>query len=142
MRTAADPDGASAPRAAPTRPASAGWWARLVERLAPSAQTLEADELISASATLGCTTIARAPLAVPVRVAGTIRTLTLRSRAQVPALEVDLYDGSDTLTLVFLGRRAIRGITPGRRLVARGRVTRRGSGLVMYNPTYELLPAA
>ncbi len=114
----------------------------MVERLAPSAQTLEADELISASATLGCTTIARAPLAVPVRVAGTIRTLTLRSRAQVPALEVDLYDGSDTLTLVFLGRRAIRGITPGRRLVARGRVTRRGSSLVMYNPTYELLPAA
>jgi hypothetical protein len=99
-------------------------------------------ELISASETLGCTTIARAPLAVRVRVAGTVRTLTLRSRAQVPALEVDLYDGSETLTLVFLGRRAIRGITPGRRLVAGGRVTRRGSSLVMYNPTYELLPDA
>lgn len=113
-----------------------------MERLAPSAQSLEADELITASETLGCTTIARAPIAVPVRVAGTIRTLTLRSRAQVPALEVDLYDGSDTLTLVFLGRRAIRGIAPGRRLVAAGRVTRRGSALVMYNPTYELLPAA
>ena len=142
MRTAADSEGAPAPRGAASRPASTGWWARLVERLAPSAQTLEADELISASETLGCTTIARAPLAVRVRVAGTVRTLTLRSRAQVPALEVDLYDGSETLTLVFLGRRAIRGITPGRRLVAGGRVTRRGSSLVMYNPTYELLPDA
>lgn len=142
MRTAADTDGAPAPRGAVSQPTPTGWWARLVERLAPSAQTLEADELISASATLGCTTIARAPLAVRVRVAGTVRSLTLRSRAQVPALEVDLYDGSETLALVFLGRRAIRGITPGRRLVACGRVTRRGSGLVMYNPTYELLPDA
>lgn len=135
--------GSGAPvRGSAPRPAGGGWWGRVVERLAPSAQSLEADELITASETLGCTTIARAPIAVPVRVAGTIRTLTLRSRAQVPALEVDLYDGSDTLTLVFLGRRAIRGIAPGRRLVAAGRVTRRGSALVMYNPTYELLPAA
>jgi RecG-like helicase len=125
------------------RPATRGGrWSRLVDRLAPSPVVYEADELRTASETLGCSTIATAPIAVPVRVAGTIRSLTLRSRAQVPALEVDLYDGSETLVLVFLGRRAIRGITPGRRLVARGRVTRRGSSLVMYNPTYELLPAA
>lgn len=116
--------------------------APLLDRLLPSAATVEADELQNAAQTLGCIPIAEAPLAVPVRVTGAIRSLTLRSRAQVPALEVDLYDGSHTVTLIFLGRRAIRGLTPGRRLIARGRVTRRRSGLVMYNPTYELLPAA
>lgn len=91
---------------------------------------------------LNMTVIAHAPIAVPVRVGGSVRSLTLRCRSQVPALEVDLYDGSEALTLIFLGRRSIRGITPGRGLIAAGRVTRRGSRLVMYNPTYELLPVA
>ena len=121
---------------------SANWWQRVADRLAPSARTIEADELRSKFDALDTTSIADAPFAVRVRVGGTVRSLTLRSRAQVPALEVDLYDGSDALTLVFLGRRVIRGITPGRDLIASGRVTRRGSTLVMYNPTYELLPAS
>ena len=121
---------------------SNNWWQRLAERLAPSARTLEANELRSKFDALNTTSIAAAPIAVPVRVGGTVSSLVLRCRAQVPALEVELYDGSDSLTLVFLGRRAIRGITPGRGLIAAGRVTRRGSALVMYNPTYELLPDA
>ncbi|MFL6071217.1 MAG: OB-fold nucleic acid binding domain-containing protein [Actinomycetes bacterium] len=118
------------------------WWNRLSERLAPSATAIEADELRSKFDTLQTTAIVQCPLAVPVRVGGTVRSLVLRCRAQVPALEVDLYDGSDSLTVVFLGRRAIRGITPGRGLIVTGRVTRRGNDYVMYNPTYELLPAA
>jgi hypothetical protein len=120
----------------------AGWWQRLAARLAPSAGALEADELRTKFDTLRTTSIVEAPLATRVRVGGTVRSLTLRCRSQVPALEVDLYDGSDVLTLVFLGRRAIRGITPGRGIIASGRVTRRGSRPVMYNPTYELLPVS
>jgi hypothetical protein len=118
------------------------WWGRLVERLAPSPSAIEADDLRSRFDAFDLTPIADAPLAVPVRVGGAVRSLTLRCRTQIPALEVDLYDGSDALILVFLGRRSIRGITPGRGLVASGRVTRRDGRLVMYNPTYELLPAA
>ncbi|MCZ3385930.1 MAG: OB-fold nucleic acid binding domain-containing protein [Actinomycetia bacterium] len=118
------------------------WWQRLAERMAPSAKAIEADELRTRFTALQTTSIASAPIAVRVRVGGTVRSITLRCRAQVPALEVDLYDGSDALTLIFLGRRVIRGITPGRALIVSGRVTRRGSTLVMYNPTYDLLPAA
>lgn len=118
------------------------WWNRLAERLAPSAVTIEADELRSRFTTLETTEIVACPLAVPVRVGGTVRSLVLRCRAQVPALEVELYDGSDSLTVVFLGRRGIRGITPGRELIVTGRVTKRGAEYIMYNPTYELLPAA
>jgi hypothetical protein len=118
------------------------WWNRVADRLAPSATSIEAGELRSRFTTLDTTAIVDCPLAVPVRVGGTVRSLVLRCRAQVPALEVDLYDGSDSLTVVFLGRRAIKGITPGRGLIVTGRVTRRGPDFVMYNPTYELLPAA
>jgi RecG-like helicase len=125
-----------------TTPTATGWWSRLVERLAPSHGAIEADDLRSRFVELDLTAIADAPLAVPVRVGGAVRSLTLRCRSQVPALEVDLHDGSDALTLVFLGRRAIRGITPGRGLIASGRVTRRDGHYVMYNPTYELLPVA
>jgi hypothetical protein len=124
-----------------TTPTATTWWSRLVERLAPSAGEIEADDLRSRFDALGLTAIADAPVAVPVRVGGSVRSLTLRCRSQVPALEVDLYDGSDALTLIFLGRRAIRGIAPGRGLIAAGRVTKRDGRLVMYNPTYELLPA-
>jgi RecG-like helicase len=118
----------------------ASWVRRFADRIAPSADAIEADELRARLDPLKCSLISLAPQAVPVRVAGTVRSVTLRPRAQDPALEVELYDGSGSLTLVFLGRRAIRGLTPGRHLVARGRVTRRGSSPVMYNPTYDLLP--
>lgn len=64
----------------------------------------------------------------------------LRPLAGVPTLEVELYDGSGTVTLVFLGRRRIRGIEPGRSLVARGRLTTRAGRPTLYNPAYELRP--
>ena len=38
-----------------------------------------------------------------VRVAGTLRTVTLRPRAGVPALEAELFDGTAPLDVVWLG---------------------------------------
>lgn len=113
---------------------------RFIERLLPSAHTVEADELRVGTLERRCATVANAPLAVPVTVSGTLRTVTLRPTADVAALEAELYDGTGTLTLIWLGRRAIRGVTPGRIVQASGRVTMRGEHLVMFNPTYELLP--
>jgi hypothetical protein len=42
------------------------------------------------------------------------------------------------VTLVFLGRRSIAGIEPGRQLTARGRIAIRDGRKVIYNPYYEL----
>ncbi len=75
------------------------------------------------------------------KVCGVLKSVSLRPRAGVPAVEADLYDGSGHLTLVFLGRRVIAGIEPGRRLIADGRVTCHDDVSMMYNPRYELLPA-
>ena len=52
--------------------------------------------------------------------------------------EAELYDGSDLVTLVWLGRRHIPGIQPGRAMTARGRVAVRDNRKVIYNPFYEL----
>ena len=74
-------------------------------------------------------------------VCGVLKSVSLRPRAGVPAVEADLYDGSGHLTLVFLGRRAIAGIEPGRRIVATGRANCQEDLPIMYNPRYQLLPA-
>ena len=73
-----------------------------------------------------------------VSVSGRLRTVAYTPRTNLPTLEADLYDGSDVVTLVFLGRRSIVGIEPGRQLTARGRIALRDDRKVIYNPYYEL----
>ena len=84
--------------------------------------------------------IAEAPDREIVRLRGTLRTVTLRPRAGVPVLEAELFDGSGTVTVVWLGRRRIGGITPGRSLQVQGRLSLHDGARVMYNPRYELMP--
>jgi hypothetical protein len=64
--------------------------------------------------------------------------VTLRPRGGVPALEAELYDGSGLITLVWLGRRRIAGIEPGRAIKVTGRVGVQDRMRVMFNPRYEL----
>ena len=63
----------------------------------------------------------------------------LRPRGGVPALEAELYDGTGTLTLIWLGRRRIAGIGPGRAVEVSGRIGEHDGQRVLYNPRYELL---
>lgn len=88
----------------------------------------------------GEVSIADAPDREPVIVNGQLRTVTLRPRGGVPALEAELYDGSAVLTVIWLGRRQIVGIEPGRSLRVRGRIGVLDGIRTMYNPRYELLP--
>jgi hypothetical protein len=63
-------------------------------------------------------------------------------KTNLPTLEAELFDGSGTVTLVWLGRRRIVGIEPGRRLSASGRLAVQGERKVIYNPFYELEASA
>jgi hypothetical protein len=114
---------------------------RTVTRLASSAKEHEAQELQKDCVDMGAVLISELPDRELVRVAGTLRTVTLRPRAGVPALVAELYDGSGSISLVWLGRRQIPGIEPGRALIASGRVTRDHEQPVIFNPRYELRPA-
>lgn len=86
----------------------------------------------------GTMAIGDAPDRQRVRLSGTLRTVTLRPRGGVPALEAELSDGSGVITLVWLGRRRIAGIDAGRSLQAEGRIGVHDGTRVMYNPRYEL----
>lgn len=100
----------------------------------------EAHDLQVAYAAKDVGRIADAPDRAPVRLRGTLRTITLRPRGGVPALEAELFDGSGTVTVIWLGRRRIAGITPGRSLQVQGRIGRHDGQRIIYNPRYELIP--
>ena len=57
-------------------------------------------------------------------------------------MEADLWDGTGNITLIWLGRRDIKGIRPGRRIVVRGRLARIKGERTIYNPQYLLQPSA
>jgi hypothetical protein len=113
-----------------------GLFTRTLERLSPEHQ--EAGELMEDAAKAGCSPITALPDRCYADVHGTLRSVTLRPVDGITALEAELYDGSDSVTLIWLGRRTIEGVEAGRRLTAHGRIGRRREERVLYNPAYEL----
>jgi hypothetical protein len=111
---------------------------RALTRLTADEEELDDKELQDESVSAGATHVSACSIGGPVCVAGSLRAVVLRPRAGVPTLEAELYDGTGTVTLIWLGRRRIRGIDPGRQLVARGRLTRHDGRETIYNPSYEL----
>ncbi|MGH3371628.1 MAG: OB-fold nucleic acid binding domain-containing protein [Nocardioidaceae bacterium] len=112
-------------------------WRRNLSRWA-SSDDLDAKELRSDTAKAGCCPIADAADREYVELQGSLRTVTLRPRGGVPALEAELYDGSGVITLIWLGRRRIAGVEPGRQVRVSGRIGVQEKARVMYNPRYEL----
>lgn len=84
--------------------------------------------------------IVDAPEREQVVINGVLRTVTLRPRGGVPALEAELDDGSGVITVVWLGRRRISGIDPGRSVMVAGCIGRQNDVPIMFNPRYELRP--
>jgi len=112
----------------------------LLRRLTAGQEELEAEELREEVGAENATPIVSCAERRRFRVAGTLRTVTLRPRGGAPALEAELYDGSDVIDLVWLGRRKIAGIEPGRVVRAEGLVSLQDGRKVMFNPRYELRP--
>ena len=112
-----------------------------LHRLSSSEQTLEAEDLRETADRFGGTPVQELPDRQPACVCGTLKSVTLRPRAGVPALVAELYDGTGVLHVVWLGRRQIAGIEPGRRIKVVGRVAQRDGRPVVFNPSYDLLPA-
>ncbi len=99
-----------------------------------------ARDLRKTYADRGLDQIGSAPDRERVQLRGTLRTVTLRPRGGVPALEAELSDGTGVILVVWLGRRRIAGITPGRSMQIQGRIGQHDGQRIMYNPRYELIP--
>lgn len=115
---------------------------RMIGRFTATRDEIEAQELREGAADAGGTPIGNCCDREQAMICGTLRTVTFRPRAGVPALEAELYDGSGTVALVWLGRRRIAGIEPGRAIRVSGRIALTEGRPVIFNPRYELRPSA
>ena len=113
---------------------------RALRRFASSNAELESEELQQNVREEGAVPIRTCEDRQQVQLTGTVSTVTINPRGGHPALEVELRDGSGAVTLVWLGRRQIPGIDPGRTLKVSGRISCHEGRRLMYNPRYELLP--
>jgi hypothetical protein len=111
-----------------------------LQRLVADSAALHAADLQAECRDDGAMPIADTQPHEFVDVAGTLRTVTLRPRGTSLTMEADLWDGTGSVTLVWLGRRDIPGIRPGRRIEVHGRMARIKDERTIYNPSYELRP--
>ncbi len=91
-----------------------------LQKLTADPDALHAADLQAECRDEGATPIADTAAHEYVDVAGTLRTVTLRPRGTSLTMEADLWDGTGSVTLVWLGRRDIPGIRPGRRIRCTG----------------------
>jgi hypothetical protein len=113
---------------------------KMVERLTRPVGELDRRALEQFCDELGLMSMTEVEPRTPVRVAGEVRSVRIVPRAGAAALEVTITDGRGAVTAVFLGRRKITGLSPGRRVIVDGVAGRDGTRLLLYNPEYALLP--
>lgn len=116
----------------------------LWRRLAASALESEAADLRDVTAVMGATATCDCHVGEFACVYGSIRSLTIRPDSKTPVTEAEVWDGAGAMSLVWMGRSSIPGISLGQTIMAVGRVARGAAqdSLVMYNPRYQLIPRA
>lgn len=114
----------------------------LWRRLTASRAEQEAQELQREVEQHRSTPISECERGCEVVVSGTVSSVSMRPKTEVPALEIEVYDGTGRLRVVWLGRRRIPGVDPGRRITVTGRLTSLSDLPTIYNPRYELKPSA
>jgi hypothetical protein len=115
----------------------------LVGRITKSVEDTDREQLDAFCDNLpDLTRLDQLPLRIPVRFAGEITSVRIVPRAGAPALEVTISDGRGSVVAVFLGRRKIAAMSPGRRIEAEGVAVARGPERLVYNPWYRFIPKA
>lgn len=115
---------------------------RLIRRLTSDVEELDADDLSRDAERSGAKPARDCRCGDEVTVLGRLRCVELSPKDAAATLQAELFDGTDTVTLIWVGRRRIPGIEPGRLIKVRGRVAVKDGRKVVYNPDYELRQAS
>lgn len=111
---------------------------RFFRRMAESDEQRYADEIQAwAAAVPGSVRIQDAATRSKVKLAGVVRRITVRPLEGNESLEAVMYDGTGEVTLVWMGRRSIRGLNLGTKLVVEGLLAEGRSHRRMVNPSFE-----
>jgi RecG-like helicase len=116
---------------------------RFGEKLSQDTDQLRAQQIRRLCSELkGIQQIAESRPRTRPRVAGIVQSIKVIPRQETSLLEVEVYDGSDSLVAVWWGRREIPGVTLGQPLILCGTLIRSDNGAAqMINPEYELVAA-
>jgi hypothetical protein len=118
-----------------------GAFRRMLRRLTSEVDELDADDLSEDSERSGAQRAAECACGQEVTVFGRLRSVEFCPQDADASLEAELFDGTEGVTLIWLGRRRIPGIEPGRTMRVRGRLALREGRKVLYNPFYEICQA-
>lgn len=116
-----------------------GFVRRLTRRLTESPAERDVEELTEEAASTGANRAIDCRRGQEVVMVGTLRCVETNPRGGAGGVRAELFDGTDTVMLVWLGQRRIPGIDCGRRLRVQGRLGVLGNGgKAIYNPRYEI----
>lgn len=115
-----------------------GAFRRMLKRLTSDVDTLDAVDLSVDAERSGAQRASECASGDEVEVLGRLRSVDFCPPDADASLEAELFDGSEGVTLIWLGRRRIPGIEPGRTMRVRGRLAVRDGRKVLYNPYYEI----
>lgn len=118
--------------------ATAAW----LRRLTSDEGQLEAEELSLDADASGADRVADSVPGSVVDIRGRLRMVQLLPHGGLCAFVAELYDGTGSVDLVWLGRRSIPGVEAGRSLRVSGRIALREGHKTIYNPRYHLLPVS
>jgi cytochrome c-type biogenesis protein CcmE len=111
---------------------------RFLHRVAESDEERLREEILAwASGVPGAVRIADAPMRTPVRLAGVVKRITVHPEHGLEALEAVITDGSGEISVLWMGRRKIPGLTLGSRIVVEGVIGEHRHGRRMVNPSFE-----
>jgi hypothetical protein len=112
---------------------------RLTRRLTEHPEQRDAEELCDEAVSTGARRAIDCERGQEVTVVGTLRSVECNGKGCADGVRAELFDGTDTVTLVWLGQRRIPGIDSGRTLRVRGRLGKLENGTkAIYNPHYEI----
>ncbi|HWM59095.1 MAG TPA: OB-fold nucleic acid binding domain-containing protein [Pseudonocardia sp.] len=119
----------------------AGAFRRMLRRLTSEVDELDAVDLSEDAERSGAQRASDCAYGQEVTVLGRLRSVEFCPQDADASLEAELFDGTEGVTLIWLGRRRIPGIEPGRTMRVRGRLAVREGRKVLYNPYYEICQA-
>jgi hypothetical protein len=116
-----------------------GYLRRLTRRLTEAPEQLDVEELADDAANTGASKAIDCQRGQEVTMVGLLRSVECNGKGCVGGVKAELFDGTDTVMLVWLGQRRIPGIESGRTLRVHGRVGKLDNGSkAIYNPHYEI----
>lgn len=107
-----------------------------LRRFLSSPEQQEAEDRADQARAAGAMPLSECKVRQKVTLRGTVTSVTSSNAAWLEAL---LEDGTGSVNLIWMGRRRIECIMPGRDLLVTGRLSEEEGRRVIFNPEFEVL---